>query len=266
MGRRTLPTLLAFVLVVCLVAGCGSKGGTTKTTTSATTQAAGRTQVATWFLASGRLDRVTASVANTSAIATAALDALLAGPSGGDTTAIPTGTRLVSLAIANGAATATFSSELATPSRAAQAQIVRTLTQFPTVTQVTIAVDGSGPVPLENGDGTTLAGSATADDYADLLPDAFVVIALPTPGTQVSSPVTLSGTAVVNEGTLGLEVIQDGKVVDTKLVTASAGAPERGDWSTTVSLPAGNVTVTVFEPSAENGTKLHSASVDLDVG
>ena len=112
MGRRTPLALFVLAVGACLLSGCGSTGGTTTTAATTTTQTAGARQVATWFLDAGRLTRVNASVADTEAIATAAIDALLAGPSGGDTTAIPSGTRLVSLAISGGTAAATFSSEL----------------------------------------------------------------------------------------------------------------------------------------------------------
>lgn len=62
--------------------------------------------------------------------------------------------------------------------------------------------------------------------------EAAIVIESPEPGASVSSPVTISGTASVFEGTVQLRVLDaDGRQVGSSFATASAGAPGRGDFS-----------------------------------
>jgi hypothetical protein len=61
---------------------------------------------------------------------------------------------------------------------------------------------------------------------------AAIVVASPEPGQSVSSPVAISGTASVFEGTLQLRVLDaNGNRVGSGFTTATAGAPERGKFS-----------------------------------
>jgi Immunoglobulin-like domain of bacterial spore germination len=63
--------------------------------------------------------------------------------------------------------------------------------------------------------------------------EAAIVVESPEPGASVSSPVLVSGTASVFEGTVQLRVLDaDGERIASGFATASAGAPERGDFST----------------------------------
>jgi Immunoglobulin-like domain of bacterial spore germination len=62
--------------------------------------------------------------------------------------------------------------------------------------------------------------------------EAAIVVESPEPGASVSSPVTITGTASVFEGTVQLRILDaDGGVIARTFTTASAGAPERGDFS-----------------------------------
>jgi hypothetical protein len=62
--------------------------------------------------------------------------------------------------------------------------------------------------------------------------EAAIVVESPEPGASVSSPVTISGTASVFEGTVQLRILDaDGEEISRAFTTASAGAPERGDFS-----------------------------------
>jgi hypothetical protein len=62
--------------------------------------------------------------------------------------------------------------------------------------------------------------------------EAAIVVESPEPGASVSSPVTVSGTASVFEGTVQLRILDaDGEEIASAFTTASAGAPERGDFS-----------------------------------
>ncbi len=180
--------------------------------------------------------------AKTEAVASAAINALLAGPPAGYETAIPAGVRLESVAVASGIASAHFSAGVS--SHAARGQVVYTLTQFPTVTSV---------------DGSTRAG------FADLTADAAIFVAEPKRDSTVSSPVHANGTADVFEATFVAEIWSGGKLLRTQTLTASSGTGTRGTWSATFDLPPGPARLVFYEPSAENGSHLHTTEVDLTV-
>lgn len=117
----------------------------------------------------------------TQAVATAALDALLAGPTAQEqttwpaiSTAIPAGTKLNGVTVADGIAKVDLSSEFESGGgtfsvTARLAQVVYTLDQFPTVDAVEFYIDGV-KVEMFSGEGLILDGPQTFDDYDDLLP------------------------------------------------------------------------------------------------
>ena len=238
----------AFLLVCCaLLAGCGGK--TAKPPGPGTTTTGGARQaVQLYFLRGNALVPVTVSVPETQAIATAALERLLAAPPQGYETAIPAGTQLQSLAVSGGRATVRLSA--AELSHSAQGQVVYTLTQFPTVT----SVDG-GPFPAPAG----------RDAFADLTPRSAIFVAAPLRDSTVSSPVNASGTADVFEGTMAVDVWSGGKLLRTQTIQASSGTGTRGTWSATIELPPGPAKLFFYEPSAENGAPLHATTVLVSV-
>jgi hypothetical protein len=251
--------LLALGVAAIAVAGVvlfgGSGGRRAPATTSAVTTAptaTPTTAVDTYFYRGAALVPSKARVPRRSAVGTAALNALLAGPPRGRDTAIPPGTRLVGLSVAHGTATATLSPEFARAHRTARAQLVYTLTQFPTVRRVELVAGGSRV-------------SGTRADYADLVPTAPIFVAAPRRDSSVSGPVRAAGTAVVFEATLVMEVRAGGRLVHRETITASRGGPYRGTWSTTVDLAPGRYDLVFYEPSAEDGRPLHTTRVPITV-
>jgi Immunoglobulin-like domain of bacterial spore germination len=82
---------------------------------------------------------------------------------------------------------------------------------------------------------------------------AAIVVESPEPGASVSSPVTISGTASVFEGTVQLRILDaDGEEIARAFATASAGAPERGDFSKEVEFTVGEAQDGVVEVFEEN--------------
>jgi hypothetical protein len=124
---------------------------TTTQATQSTALPSGRA-LEVWFAQRGRLIETLRTRSETRQVATAAVKALLEGPDRGERTAgirteIPPGTRLNGIAIANGTARVDLSSgyQGGASLRALQlrlAQVVYTLTQFPTVSAVRLSVDG----------------------------------------------------------------------------------------------------------------------------
>jgi hypothetical protein len=201
-----------------------------------------------YYLRGNTLVPVHVSIAETPAIATAALQKLLAGAPDGYRTAITSGTALESVAVSGGRATVRFSTDRL--SHTAEGQIVYTLTQFPSIT----AVDG-GP----------FSAPAARDDFADLTPNAAIFVAEPERDTTVSSPVHASGTADVFEGGLAVDVWSGGTKLRTQSIQASSGTGTRGSWSAAIDLPPGPAKLVFYEPSAENGQPLHATTVLLTV-
>src|SRR5262249_53541535 len=180
------PGLLVFGLVV---AGCGSQQAVSlgeppqqPATTAQTTTAVAATPAPTisfevWFARGDRLVSETRSHAATQRVATAAIAALLAGPNAaeraaGDTTAIPTGTRLLGVSVKDGVANVDLTSEYQSGggSLAMQmrlGQVVYTLTQFPTVKRVRFALDGA-PVNVFSSEGIVLDHPVGRADYENL--------------------------------------------------------------------------------------------------
>jgi Sporulation and spore germination/Immunoglobulin-like domain of bacterial spore germination len=239
---------LAVLLLCTLVSGCGSKTSTSRTVPPSTTTGAATRSLQVYYLRGNALVPVTVSVSQTPAVATAALQKLLAGAPAGYTTAIPSGTQLESLAVSRGRATVRLSTDRLTHS--AQGQIVYTLTQFPTIT----AVDG-GP----------FAAPAGRTDFTDLTAQSPIYVARPARDSTTSSPVHASGTADVTEGTFAVDVWSGGRLVRTQTIQATSGTGTRGTWSATIELPPGPAKLAFYEPSAENGQHLHETTVLLTV-
>jgi len=236
---------IVFLLLCALLAGCGAKKHATSTpsTTAPNTRA-----LQVYFLHGNELTPVTVSVSDTPAIATAALQKLLAGPSGGSSTAIPAGTQLESIAVSGGRATVRFSSNRLTHS--AEGQIVYTLTQFPTITSV---------------DGGPFGVPANRADFADLTARSAIFVAEPQRDSTTPSPVHASGTADVFEGTLAVDVWSNGRRIRTQTIQATSGTGTRGTWKATIAVPPGPAKLDFYEPSAENGQHLHATTVALTV-
>jgi Immunoglobulin-like domain of bacterial spore germination len=83
--------------------------------------------------------------------------------------------------------------------------------------------------------------------------EAAIVVESPEPGATVSSPVEISGTASVFEGTVQLRIRDaGGEVIGRAFATASAGAPERGDFSKRVAFRVGEAQDGVIEAFEQN--------------
>jgi Immunoglobulin-like domain of bacterial spore germination len=83
--------------------------------------------------------------------------------------------------------------------------------------------------------------------------EAAIVVESPEPGASVSSPVTISGTASVFEGTVQLRILDaDGEEIARAFTTASAGAPERGDFSKEVEFSVGDAQDGVIRAFEQN--------------
>jgi len=248
---------------------------TPRPTATSTPAGAGTTVVRAYFVLGSFTDNeglapVLREVPQTKAVATAAMRELLAGPGEAEMaarpamyTAIPDGTTLLGISIADGIATVNLSQEFESGGGSASmqarvAQVTYTLTQFPTVTGVRFQLDGV-PVTALGGEGIVLDQPVGRDDFRDQLPAIFVD--RPAWGASLGNPGTVSGEANVFEATFQVELLDaGGRTLIGKTVTASCGT---GCWGTfRTSLPytvdRGQWgTLRVFESSAQDGAEIN---------
>ena len=134
------------------------------------------------------------------------------------------------------------------------AQVVYTLTQFPTVRKWC-----SRLLPDE-----AQVGRA---DFEEFTPS--VLVESPTLGEQVSSPIRITGTANTFEATFNVEVVDaQGRVLGKRFVTATSGTGTRGTFDAEVPFKAtgaGPGTLVVFELSAEDGSRMNELEIPLQI-
>ena len=219
------------------------------------------------FTGNEGLAPVLRDVPRTKAVATAAMRELLAGPDEAEMaarpamyTAIPDGTTLLGISIADGVATVNLSREFESGGGSASmqarlAQVTYTLTQFPTVTGVRFQLDGVDVIAF-GGEGIMLDKPVGRDDFRDQLPAIFVD--RPAWGASLGNPGTVSGEANVFEATFQVELLDaGGRTLLGKTVTASCGTGCWGSFRTSLAYGVDRAqwgTVRVFEPSAQDGS------------
>ena len=282
MARLT-TTLFAVVLAIgaLLLAGCdGGNEQPAATDTAPTAPTDGTTppaqsSVAVYFLRDGKVSPVRRTVAATPAVARAAVTALLEGPTdeeAGDglTSAIPAGTRLRDIALADGIATVDLDGRFDDGAGSASmlgrvAQVVATLTRFPTIDRVAFRIDGE-PVESIGGEGVVVHPPVGRAAIEGQTPQ--ILVESPLPGDAVRSPIRLRGTANVFEATVSLDVRDaNGKLLERTFTTATSGNGTRATFDTELALPdrEGHVTVVAYEASAKDGTPLHVVRLPLEL-
>jgi hypothetical protein len=261
--RRTLPVLAALALGLVL-AGCGNGDdeGTATTDTVTTTEPAETTALSVYLLLDGKVWPVVREVEETEAVAEAALEALLAGPTEEEaeelsfSTALPDEAELESVVVEDGVARVELSDDLSGGENGftafpleAVAQVVYTASQFPTVDSVEIGGD-----------------TYTRADFEAQTP--AILVESPRFFEEVGNPVRATGTANTFEANFQYELTDtDGRIVDEGFVTATSGSGERGtfDFSTDeYEIPFDGVgALVVFELSAEDGSRTNLVEIPV---
>jgi germination protein M len=282
--RRVVGALLCGLLVF---AACGDEGapgpggagpGATPTGEETPepnpTSPTGTVTYQVWFYKGEVLTPAARTQESTPRVGTAALESLIAGPteeeaSRGLGTAIPAGTELLGLTVEDGVATADLTSAYESGGgslsvRMRLAQVVFTLTQFPTVSGVAFELDGR-PVSVFSGEGLILDEPLRRSDFEDLMP--AITVEAPRPGAEVTSPVTISGTANVFEATVSLRLLDaEGREIARGFTTATCGTGCRGTYSKRMRFeidgPQAGV-VEAFEESAEDGSATNVVRVPV---
>lgn len=239
--------LLVFLpIALLLVAGCGGNTSVQQTpatstapptTTAATTTAEPPMTLELFFLApDGQLVAASRKVEQTQTPGAATLHELM-NPEGGTTTQVLDGLQLT---IDNGRAHVTG----AAINEAALAQLIYSLTSFPTVKSV-------------NG--------KTRADVEAFAPT--ILVEHPTAHEAVTSPLHVTGTANTFEATFNYRLEDaSGKLLAKDFVTATSGTGTRGTFDFSVPFTVDSAqegTLAVFELSAENGSVIHERRIPL---
>jgi Sporulation and spore germination/Immunoglobulin-like domain of bacterial spore germination len=205
-------------------------------------------------------------IPKTQAIATAAMNALLTGSAVQRdgfqpiSSAIPPGTKLLGLTIANGVATVDLSGEFAAGGGSASsqfrlAQVVYTLTQFPSVDNVLFKVDGS-VVTVFGSEGIVLDGPVGRSRFYDQLPTIFVD--RPASGAALGNPGRVAGSAQgLFEATFRITLLDaSGRTIADQQAMAACMC-ESGAFDVTVAYTVPKAqwgTLRVWDGSAKDGT------------
>jgi germination protein M len=292
--RTPLPLLLlALALAVALLAGCGGDeeeaapppqppaetGAETEPpaeTVPPETAAEQDPRVVRIYLMRGEHLGVGARGAGAGpAVGRAALEALLDGPTpdedaAGLGTEIPEGTQLLGLSIdEDGLAVVDLSREFESGGgslsmQARVAQVVYTLTQFPTVDRVSFRLDGEA-VDAIGGEGVP-GSEVDRSDFEDVTP--AILVESPTPQERVASPLRIQGTANTFEANFRVELEDaDGQLLVDTFVTATSGSGERGTFDATFEFDGaspGTATLRVFEESADDGSRINVVEIPVE--
>ena len=214
-----------------------------------------------------KLVAVLREIPRTRAVASASMNALLAGPTDKEaaagpniTTAIPDGVKLLGLKVENRVATVDLSREFESGGGTASvvgrlAQVVYTLTQFSNVDSVRFMLDGE-PVEVFGSQGIVLNGPVGRAQYRDQLPAIFAD--RPVWGAALGNPGRVAGLANVFEATFRISLFDGGghRLLD-KMQMADCGSGCWGTFDTTLAYEVSKAqwgTLRVYNPSAKDGT------------
>jgi hypothetical protein len=222
------------LVAVTLVAGCGGDDAPTQFQ-----------EASVYFLLDDQVWPAFRDIPEGEDAAEGVVTALVEGPSPdeaemGLVSVVPDG---VEVSIADGVATVEAEDELTDAQRA---QLVYSLTQ-----------SAVGATSVE------IAGeSYTRADLEEQTP--AVLVESPLPFEQVTTPLTVTGTANTFEATFHYELLDAaGSILDEDFVTATSGTGTRGTFEFTTADVDDVATLVVFERSAEDGSRMREVRIPL---
>ncbi len=236
--------------------------------TTSTSLAGDTTTLRVYFSRNEKMGAATRVIPKTQEVGAAAMRALLQGPTSDEKQAglvsnIPEGTTFLGLDIENGVATVDLSKEYESGGGSLSmfmrlAEVVFTLTQFPSVEGVRFKLDGK-PIEVLGGEGIIIDHPMSRLDFEDQSP--AILVESPTVLNTVRSPLRVTGTANVFEATFRVQLIDSGGIeILDELVTATSGTGTRGTFDVTLTYPAdfeaGLGSLIVYFDSPKDGSKV----------
>jgi germination protein M len=207
-------------------------------------------------------------------VATAAIEALLAGPNYEDEdvglhSEIPAGTELLNISLSDGTLVVDLSEEFASGGGSASmlmrvAQIVHTGTQFDSVENVRILIGGA-EIEALGGEGLVIDEPLDRADFEDQAP--VILIETPAPHETVGDTIRLRGTSNTFEAHLQIEIIGPmGDQIYLDNAQATSGTGTRGEFDLTIPIEyegSGLGAVRMFEDSARDGSPTNVVTVPI---
>jgi hypothetical protein len=233
-------------------------------------------QVSAYFVRDEHVALVRRTVPHSVATTAASLGQLLVGPapaesSLGMSTAVPAGTALLGASITDGIATIDLSSEFGSGGgsmsmRLRLAQVVYTVTQFPSVDAVALEIEGS-PVTVFGSEGIVIEHPLTRADFESETPAIFVDE--PAPFDRVGPQLHVAGTANVFEATFMVRVVDAaGAIVYEHFQMATSGTGTRGTFDLTIDLGEathGTGLLRLWEPSSKDGSDTNVVELPIEL-
>jgi germination protein M len=248
-SRLLVPLVVALAVVGC-DGGDSSPTAEPNGTTTVTTTAPETMSLRVYFLRDGKLQPVRRELTKTPAVADAVLLALLRGPEDREGTELQLTTAISGaegdvVSVADGVARVVLNRMLGP---AAKAQLVYTLTQFPTVRAVQLG-----------------GRRYTRADFEAQTP--AILVESPLPFDAVESPLRARGTANTFEANFQYEVVDPaGKLVADDFVTATSGTGTRGTFEFTQPFSVdedGLGKLVVLERSAADGSRINVVATPI---
>ena len=211
---------------------------------------------------------ISREVPATKAVAGAAIGQLLAGPSDGEregvpaiSTAVPEGTRLLGLTISEGIATVDLSSAFEADDDAAAAaariaQVVFTLSRFPTVAEVLFRQDGVA-LDVPTGDGRLVSRPVSIADYLEFA--AAIHVEQPGYRGQGANPLHVMGFGAVFEASFNYALTDDDGLIIAEGIAMTGNGSGWGGFDFTIDYEVDREqtgALIVWAHSAENGSKI----------
>lgn len=187
---------------------------------------------------------------------------------------LPQATKINGISIKDGLATVDFSSDVLQANVGASGElmgiqsIVNTLTEFPEIKKVAFTVEGK--VEQEAMDWWGHVGLYEQPFSRDVstVYEPVIWVNGPKADQKVGSPIEVSGTARVFEGTVNIRLLDNtGKTIAEGFTTASEGAPGRGDFKYLLDFNAaspGQGELEVFWKSPKDGKELDKVSISVN--
>lgn len=213
----------------------------------------------------------------------AAVTALLDGPVADDvalglTSSVPAGATLRGLDLDDDVVIVDLSAEFGagdgSPTNAALAQLVYTVTHASTAREVVVRIDGVD-VAVLGAEGQEIDRPLTRADFepggaVEHLTPA-ILLETPRPGEMVADLVRGSGRASVSDDRFWVELVDPvgGAVISEGIVLAPSGAASTGSFTIALALPSsftGSVTLVAFERPGGRDERVNDVEVPLVVG
>lgn len=278
--KKLLRTSLVMVLVLALtaVAGCAKKDAPTPQPQPPEPTPPQTMDVSVYYVKSTAdnmyLVREVHKVPKSEGVAAAALNELISGSpqTAGAYKVLPADTKILGIKIDQGIATVDFSPEVLKANVGASgealgiASIVNTLTEFPTIQKVRFTVEGS----VEKGiDWWGHVGLNDQPFKRDLnsVHEPIIWVSSPIPGQSIGSPLKIKGTAMIFEAMVSYRLKDaSGNVIAKGNTMATAGAPQRGEFSADLAFTpgqSGTGQLEVFETSMKDGSDINKVVIPV---